>query len=145
MVDPGEWKTYLGLDLQGNPTMPSACDSTNPIQVAFPHHRDFSTVVSIDSPANETNSPSISFHTPPGSIPPTIGKSVPLLAANSLDKLKADELEIQSDNRDTYIPAYEDRQSHLHAQYAKTRVEYPTAVRIFARLLDLRPLLSHYQ
>ena len=145
MVDRGEWKTYPVLDLQGHSTMPPACDHKNPIQLAFPRHPHLSAVVSIDSPANGTNWRSISFHTLPGSIPLTIGKSVPLLAANSLDRLKANELSIKSDNRDTYILAYGDCLNLLDSQSARTRVEYPIAVRIVSRQLDLRPLSSHHQ
>jgi hypothetical protein len=52
---PIEQRISLRPDLQVNSTTPSAYDSSNPVQVAFPHRRDLSISVAIASPSNETN------------------------------------------------------------------------------------------
>jgi hypothetical protein len=52
---PIEQRISFRPDLRANSTAPSAYDSSNPVQVAFPHLRDLSISVAIASPSNETN------------------------------------------------------------------------------------------
>jgi hypothetical protein len=52
---PIEQRISFGPDMRVNSTTPSAYDSSNPVQVAFPHLQDLSISVAIASPSNETN------------------------------------------------------------------------------------------